>query len=251
MSSQYDLKGRVAWVTGGSRGLGESMCYALAEAGADIALTYRSRRNDADRVIKAIVEKGQRAIAYCMDVRERASVRDVVGSIKRDFGRLDVLVNNAGINKPTDFDQISDDDWDNVLAVNLRGPFVCAQESLALLRVRGGSIINISSVSGQYGGPRTAHYAASKAGLISLGQVIARFAAKDNVRCNTIAAGIIGSEMAQHAMQSPSVARAAENILLGRLGSREEIARVVVFLASDASSYMTAQTLGVNGGLYF
>jgi 3-oxoacyl-[acyl-carrier protein] reductase len=164
---------------------------------------------------------------------------------------LDVLVNNAGINKPTDFDQINDDDWDDVLAVNLRGPFVCAQESLALLRVRGGSIINISSVSGQYGGPRTAHYAASKAGLISLGQVIARFAAKDKVRCNTLAVGLIASDMAQQAMHSPSVARAAENILLGRLGSREEVARVVVFLASDASSYLTAQTLGVNGGLYF
>ena len=114
-----------------------------------------------------------------------------------------------------------------------------------------GSIINVGSVSGQYGGPRTAHYAASKAGLISLGQVIARFSAQDNIRCNTVAAGLIASEMAAAGMQSSAVSKVAEGILLGRLGAPEEVAQVVVFLASDASSYITAQTINVNGGLYF
>src|SRR5207247_2604494 len=113
-----------------------------------------------------------------------------------------ILVNNAGINKPTDFDQVTDEDWDTILAVNLKGPFICAQEALPALRRRGGSIINIGSVSCQYGGPRTAHYAASKAGLISLGQVIARFGAKDKIRCNTLAAGLIASEMAEAGLQS-------------------------------------------------
>jgi len=118
-------------------------------------------------------------------------------------------------------------------------------------RSGGGSIINIGSVSGQYGGPRTAHYAASKAGLISSGQVIARFGAKDNIRCNTVAAGLIASEMAATGMPSEAVQKVAAGILLGRLSTPEEVAQAVVFLASDASSYITAQTINVNGGLYF
>jgi len=118
-------------------------------------------------------------------------------------------------------------------------------------RSGGGSIINIGSVSGQYGGPRTAHYAASKAGLISSGQVIARFGAKDNIRCNTVAAGLIASEMAATGMPSEAVQKVAAGILLGRLGTPEEVAQAVVFLASDASSYITAQTTNVNGRLYF
>ena len=128
-------------------------------------------------------------------------------------------MNNAGANKPADFDQITDADWDEIMAVNLKGPFLCAQEALPALRRRGGgSIVNIGSVSGQYGGPRTAHYAASKAGLISLGQVIARFGAKDNIRCNTVAAGLIESEMAAAGMQSEAVKKAAAGILLEPAG---------------------------------
>ncbi|MEE8481241.1 MAG: SDR family oxidoreductase [Desulfobacterales bacterium] len=166
--------------------------------------------------------------------------------------KLGFLVNNAGINKPTDFNKIMDSDWDEILAVNLKGPFICAQEAIPAMQRRGrGVVINIGSVSGQYGGPRTAHYAASKAGLISLGQVIARFGAKHNIRCNTIAAGLIVSEMADTGLKSGAVATAAENILLKRLGTREEVAKAVVFLASDESSYITAQTINVNGGLYF
>jgi 3-oxoacyl-[acyl-carrier protein] reductase len=118
-------------------------------------------------------------------------------------------------------------------------------------RAGGGSIVHIGSVSGQYGGPRTAHYAASKAGLISLAQVIARFGAKSNIRSNVVAAGLIQSEMAASGMAAPAVAKAAESIVLGRLGTPSEVADAVVYLASDASRYVTAQTLNVNGGLYF
>jgi 3-oxoacyl-[acyl-carrier protein] reductase len=215
-------------------------------------MTYREQDETARKVADAVKECGVSVLSLKMDVRDRASVREAVEACKSRFGRLDVLVNNAGINKPTDFDQVSDEDWDEVLAVNLKGPFICSQEALPLLREGvGGSIVNISSVSGQYGGPRTAHYAASKAGLISLGQVIARFGAKDGVRCNTIAAGLISSEMATGSMQSPAVKKAAESIPLGRLGTPEEVADMVVFLASDAASYVTAQTFNVNGGLYF
>jgi 3-oxoacyl-[acyl-carrier protein] reductase len=246
------LTDRVALVTGGSRGIGRYISIALANAGACVALTYREQADAAGSTEESICSQGGKALTLQMDVCDRVSVRTAISQCESHFGGLDVLVNNAGINKPTDFDHISEKDWDEILAVNLRGPFICAQEALPVLRHRGGgSIINIGSVSGQYGGPRTAHYAASKAGLISLGQVIARFGAKDEVRCNTVAAGLIASEMATGGLQAPAVSKAAENILLGRLGTADEVANVVVFLASDAASYITAQTININGGLYF
>lgn len=245
-------QGKAALVTGGSRGIGRAICVALAKAGARVALTYREQAEAARSVVETIQQEGGVALAIKMDVRDRTSIRAALDVCRDEFGGLEVLVNNAGINKPTDFDQVTDDDWDEILAINLKGPFLCSQEALPLLRARGGgSIINIGSVSGQYGGPRTAHYAASKAGLISLGQVIARFGAKDGIRCNTVAAGLIASEMAASGLQSPAVKQAAESIPLRRLGLPEEVADMVVFLASDASSYVTAQTMNINGGLYF
>lgn len=247
-----ELSGKIALVTGGSRGIGKAICLALANAGAAIVFTYREQRETAETVAQQIREKGGQAMVMRMEVRDRQSVHECINIIEATWGGLDILVNCAGVNKPTDFDQITDEDWDQIMDVNLKGPFICIQEALPLLRRRGGgSIINIGSVSGQYGGPRTAHYAASKAGLISLGQVVARFVAQDNIRCNTIATGFIASEMAQMGMQSVAVQQAAANILLRRLGTPGEIAQVVVFLASDASSYITAQTINVNGGLYF
>lgn len=246
------LEGKVALVTGGSRGIGKAISVAMAHAGASVVFTYREREEPARKLAKEISAGGAKAIALQMDVRDRAAVHSVIARAEKESGGLDILVNNAGINRPTDFDQISDADWDEILSVNLRGAFICAQEALPALRRRGGgSIINIGSVSGQYGGPRTAHYAASKAGLISLGQVIARFGAKDNIRCNTIAAGLIMSEMAEAGMESAAVRKAADGILVGRLGRPEDVAQAAVFLASNASSYITAQTINVNGGLYF
>ncbi len=246
------LQNKICFVTGGSRGIGKAISIAMAKAGAVVALTYNENKNAALRVVEAITSSGATALAVRMNVCDRDGVRNALAQAEAKFGGLDVLVNNAGINKPTDFDQITDTDWDEILAVNLKGPFICAQEAFPALRRRGGgTIINIGSVSGQYGGPRTAHYAASKAGLISLGQVVARFGAKYKIRCNTLAAGLIESEMAAAGMQSPTVSKIADSILLGRLGTLEELAQVVVFLASDASSYITGQTINVNGGLYF
>ncbi|MGA7711957.1 MAG: 3-oxoacyl-ACP reductase family protein [Rhizomicrobium sp.] len=249
--NRFSLSGKNAVVTGGSRGIGRAITLGLAEAGADVVLTYREKRSEAQNVVKQIEALGRRALALQMDVTERANVvaaaKDASG-----FGPISVLVNNAGINKPTDFDSVSDEDWDTILATNLKGPFICAQSFLPLLsEAGGGSIVHIGSVSGQYGGPRTAHYAASKAGLISLAQVIARFGAPHNIRSNTVAAGLIASDMAAAGMAAASVQKAAESIVLKRLGTTREVADAVVFLASDASSYITAQTINVNGGLYF
>ncbi len=250
--SRFSLASKTAFVTGGSRGIGRAIALGLAHAGADVALSYRDRRDDAEKVCREIEKHGRRAAAYPMDVTDRASITAAAKDAQAAFGSISVLVNNAGINKPTDFDKVEDADWDQILATNLRGPFICAQVFLPLLaKSGGGSIVHIGSVSGQYGGPRTAHYAASKAGLISLAQVIARFGAQYGVRSNTVAAGLIASDMAQAGLAAASVQKAAEGILLKRMGTTAEVADAVVFLASDASSYITAQTLNVNGGLYF
>lgn len=249
--NRFSLTGKNAVVTGGSRGIGRAIAIGLAEAGADVVLTYKSNHAEADKVVSDIQKLGRRALALPMDVTDRKSV-EAAAKDARGFGAISILINNAGINKPTDFDSVSDSDWDEIVGTNLKGPFVAAQVFLPLLKdAGGGSIVNISSVSGQYGGPRTAHYAASKAGLISLAQVIARFGAQYNVRSNTIAAGLIASDMAAAGMAAASVQKAAEAIVLKRLGTPQEVADAAVFLASDASSYITAQTINVNGGLYF
>jgi 3-oxoacyl-[acyl-carrier protein] reductase len=250
--SPFSLEGRNALVTGGSRGIGKTIALCMAKAGANVALTYREKAGEAQAVADQITGMQRKAVALQMEVTDRASVEAAARKANDGLGPLSILVNNAGINKPTDYDQITDADWDAILEVNLKGPFICAQVLLPYLKqAGGGSIIHVGSVSGQYGGPRTAHYAASKAGLISLAQVIARFGAPHGVRSNTLAAGLIVSEMAAAGMQAAAVQKAAENILLKRFGTLDEVGNAAVFLASDASSYITAQTINVNGGLYF
>ncbi len=249
--NRFSLAGKCAVVTGGSRGIGRAIALGLADAGSDVVFTYRAQRHEADAVATQIAAKGRRVLALPMDVTDRASV-EAAARDARGFGKISILVNNAGINKPTDFDKVEDADWDLIVDTNLKGPFVCAQVFLPLLaEAGGGSIVHIGSVSGQYGGPRTAHYAASKAGLISLAQVIARFGAASGIRSNVVAAGLIASDMGNAGLQAASVQKAAEGIILKRLGRTEEVADAVVFLASEASSYITAQTINVNGGLYF
>ncbi len=249
--NRFSLTGRNAIVTGGSRGIGRAIAVGLAAAGADVVFTYREKHDEAEAVANQIRDLGRRALALSMDVTDRASVEEAARDARK-FGKISILVNNAGINKPTDFDKITDADWDTILDTNLKGPFVCAQVFLPLLAdAGGGSIVHIGSVSGQYGGPRTAHYAASKAGLISLAQVIARFGAASKIRSNVVAAGLIASDMGNAGLQAASVQKAAEGIILKRLGRTDEVADAVVFLASDAASYITAQTINVNGGLYF
>lgn len=244
------LKGKIALITGGSRGIGAAIVRAFVSEGATVYFTYHTNKDKAEAITNALGKT--RAIAVEANVTKRNQFKELFTDIAATNGRLDILVNNAGINKPTDFHTISDDDWDQIMAVNLKGPFMVTQEALSLLKKsKGASVIHIGSVSGQYGGPRTAHYAASKAGLISLSQVIARFGAEHGIRSNTLAAGLVASDMADAALDNPAVRAAAKQVLLGRFATMDEIADAAVFLASDASSYITAQTINVNGGLYF
>ena len=251
MNLANEFDGKTVLITGGSKGIGAAIVKKFSLLKSNVIYTYSSDDQSSDDLIEELNTNDITAYPIKADVRSRNDFKKVISFIESKFKSLDILVNNAGINKPTDFDKITDDDWDNILSVNLKGPFVCSQESIKLMKNHGGSIINIGSVSGQYGGPRTAHYPASKAGLISLSQVIARFGAKYNIRSNTIAAGIIESKMASSALDDPAVKKACENIILNRFGSYEEVADSVLFLASSRSRYMTAQTLNLNGGLYF
>jgi len=242
------LTGKIALVTGGSRGIGKAIVKALVDAGANVVFTYLNNEMLAYHTSREIKLCDNQCCFLQLDVRNRTWVRDTLITIENLAGKLDILVNNAGINKPTDFDKVTDEDWNDIISVNLTGPFVVMQEALPYMN-SGGAIINIGSVSGQYGGPRTAHYAASKAGLISLTQVVARF--RTDLRCNVVSPGLIVSTMAEMGMESEIMKRTEDNIIQGRLGTAEEVADTVAFLASDKASYITGQTINVNGGLYF
>jgi 3-oxoacyl-[acyl-carrier protein] reductase len=246
------LSGRNAVVIRGSRGIGRAIALRLAEAGANVVLTYRERLQDAQCVVRDIEAKGRLALALQMEVTERASIEAAAKEARRVLGPIAILVNNARTNKPTDFDKVGGADWDEIVATNLKGPFLCSQIFLPLLaESKNGAIVHVGSVSSQSAGPRAAHCAASEAGLTLLAQVIARFGAKDGVRSNVVAAGLIAFDVADAQVSAAAVQKAADDILLKRLGTANEVADAVAFLASDASSYITAQTLNVNGGLYF
>jgi 3-oxoacyl-[acyl-carrier protein] reductase len=240
------LAERVAIVTGSSRGIGKALAIALAREGAKVVVTYERELEKAEGVVGEIEEAGGEAISLQLAVTDRSSIKEALGMALKRFGRLDILVNNAGINRPSDFNEITDEDWEEVIGVNLTGTFKVTQEALKFMG-RGGSIINISSVSGQYGGPRTTHYCVSKAGVIAMTQNLAIFCAPMGIRVNAVSPGLIESEMAG-AAKGLGV---EEKILMKRLGTAKEVADSVVFLASESASYITGQTLNVNGGVYF
>jgi len=238
------LKGKVALITGSSRGIGKAIALEFAKEGANIILNYVSRDETARNTKAQIEQFGVRVIVSKFDIRKREEIIKAKRLIEKEFSRLDILVNNAGINRPNDFDKITEEEWDEVLAVNLKGAFLVTQ-TFADIISDGGSIINISSVSGQYGGPRTTHYAVSKAGLIALTHNMAIFFSKRNIRVNCIAPGLIESDMAK-AARGLGV---EEKILLKRFGLPKEVAKAAVFLASEEASYLTGQTINVNGGI--
>ena len=242
------LQGKVAVVTGGGRGIGRAIALRFAAEGADVVVNYRADEASAADTAAAIAAAGSRALCVRADVTRRDEVRALFAHAVERFGRLDVLVNNAGINRVCFFEEITDQDWDDILATNLKGPFICCQEAFAHLKARGGRIVNIASVAGQYHGPKTVHYAVSKAGLISLTAAVARYGAEHGILVNAVAPGIIETDLTRDELRGPGGQKVVALTLLKRPGQLDDVASACVFLCSDEQNYMTGQVLSVAGG---
>lgn len=239
-----------ALVTGGSRGIGRAVARTLADAGYQVFLTYISKPEEAEQTVRDITEAGGVARAFRLDVGDSDSVAALFRDEIRDKVDLAVLVNNAGITKDGLMLRMKDDDFDKVLAINLRGAFLCLREAAKIMtRQRHGRIINISSVVGQMGNAGQINYSAAKAGLIGMTKSAAKELAPRSVTVNAVAPGFIETDMTA-ALSEEARDAYAKAIPLGRLGSAQDVADAVAFLASDKASYITGQVLAVNGGLY-
>jgi len=250
---QIDINNEVALVTGGSRGIGRCMAIILAEAGYPVAFTYNINKKDAIEVEKTINDSVGKAKAFQMAIEDRESVISAIEEVKTFFNdNISVLVNNAAIAQEKPFYTITDDDWAHMLKVNLQGPFICSQELLPnMIKEKWGRIINITSIGGQWGGFNQVHYAASKAALINFTQSIAKIYSKDGITSNAIAIGLVKTDMSGPELESEEGKKKIENIPIGRVATVEEIANTVKFLCSNEASYITGQTINVNGGMLF
>ncbi len=242
------LKGKVAAVTGGQRGIGKAICEKLAENGADIAIIDMCDESAAQETVALIEAKGVKARAYRCDVTDGASVKETFKAILADFGTVDILVNNAGITKDKLAMMMSEDDFEKVLDVNLSGAFRASKEVIpVMLKKHSGKIINISSISGIIGNAGQVNYSASKAGLIGMTKSLARELASRNITCNAVAPGFVETDMTKNL---PDGGKAlSQSIPLRRFAKPEEIAGLVAFLASPAADYITGEVIRIDGGL--
>jgi 3-oxoacyl-[acyl-carrier protein] reductase len=242
-------KGKVAVITGASRGIGKSIAFALAAQGAAIvAMDMDQAATDA--TVAELQATGAKALAVVGNVTVTADVERMIDAAVEAFGRVDILVNNAGITRDGLIMRMKDEEWDAVLNVNLKGAFVCTRTAFKVMsKQRYGRIINIASIVGQMGNAGQANYCASKAGLIGLTKSNAREMAKRNITVNAVAPGFIATAMTD-ALSDKVRGELAAQIPLERLGSADDIANAVVFLASEASGYITGHVLAVNGGMY-
>jgi 3-oxoacyl-[acyl-carrier protein] reductase len=243
-SSVETLKRRVALVTGGGRGIGAAVAISLADAGADIAVNFRKRSDDAEEVCVAIRKSGRRAMAIQADVSQFGEVERLVAQIEQELGSVNILVNNAGIARQINLENIMETDWDEHITVNLKSAFLVTQAVLPQMRAqRWGRIINISSTAAQTGGLVGPHYAASKAGMLGLTHSYAALLAKEGITANTVCPALVETEMLR---ANP---RATSSVIpIGRFGTVDEIASVVRMIAENA--YLTGQTINPNGGWY-
>ena len=243
------LTGKVALITGGSRGIGEALVKAMAAEGADIAFTYRSSEESANRIEIEASRSGPKVIAYKSDAADYAQAEELVKTVLGEFGRIDILINNAGITKDTLMLRMGEEQWDQVMDVNLKSVFNLTKHALRpMLKQRSGSIINMSSVVGVFGNAGQANYAASKAGIIGFSKSVAKEVGSRGIRCNAVAPGFIETDMT-HALSEEQQKAYIENIPLKRLGTGRDIADACIFLGSEMSTYVTGQVISVCGGL--
>jgi 3-oxoacyl-[acyl-carrier protein] reductase len=244
MTISFDLHGKVALVTGADRGIGQAIALALAENGANVAVNFRTRRLEAEEVRSRIQALGQLSVSVRADVSASEEVSRTVETVQKELGPIGILVNNAGIARSEALEEITEQSWDEVLAVNLKSQFLLIQAVLPVMRMnRWGRIINLSSTAAQVGGIVGPHYAASKAGILGLTHYYAALLAKEGITVNAIAPALISTEMvADNPKAKP------ELIPVGRFGTADEVAEAAVMLARNG--YITGQTINVNGGRY-
>ena len=246
------LNNKVAFITGGSRGIGEGVAKSISQAGAKVIITYNENSEKAELVCEELRRNGSQSFALKMHAEDRESVQHAISKTVEKYGKINILVNNAGIAQEKPFDTITDDDWDHMMSVNLRGPFALIQEVIpSMIEERWGRIINISSIGGQWGGFNQVHYAAAKAGLINLTRSIAKVYSAQGITSNAIAPGLVATDMAGAELDSEAGKAKVVGIPSGRIGTVDDIGSAAVYLASDAAGYITGQTLNLNGGMYF
>lgn len=249
MSAYFDLSGKTAVVTGGSKGLGEQAAYALAEAGADVALVSRTRA-DLDAVAADIrAATGRRAVGFVADVTRDADIRAMVAAVMAEFGQIDVLINNAGIGGTTPVRDLDEAEWDRFMDLNLKGPVLCSKHVGAeMARRKQGNIINVSSLFSKIVARYMAAYGATKAALVSFTRTLALEWARDNIRVNALCPGYFDTPMNHDFWDTKGGKGIISRIPMQRVGDPKEIKPAVVFLASDANTFMTGTTLFVDGG---
>jgi len=236
---------RTAFITGGTQGIGKAIVEKLIDQDYKVVIGFMSQKTKANDMVKNIDSLNGEAVAMHCDISSRSSIQEVVAKIKH----IDILINNAGISQSKDFLDITDEDWNQMININLRGAFICSQEVIpSMLKRNWGRIINITSIGGQWGGINQVHYASSKAGLTGLSMSLARLYSGKGITSNSISPGIIETEMTSW-IKNEDKQILTQDIPVGRFGLVEEVAEVVSFLASDASGYITGQTINVNGGM--